>query len=155
MSQIPTAGELPRAPREVLRLMHRAMQTKSADALADLYADDAIHEFSFFTPNRPSRLTGRDAVRSSYREGWRNHPLTIDAIEDVFVYEATDPEIVMGQWRARATITATGKAVEITGVLVLRVRHGLIVYCRDFMDAMGIAHALGRPPFSRGAEGEN
>jgi len=32
---------------------------------------------------------------------------------------------------------------------VLRVRNGQIVHARDFMDALGVAHALGRPPFSQ------
>jgi ketosteroid isomerase-like protein len=137
-----------RSPRDVLRLYHLAMLTKSADDLADLYARDAIHEFSFFTPNSAPFLESREAVRAAYRDGWRNHPLAIDAIEEVFSHEATDPEVVMGQWRARATVSATGKRVDITGVLVLRVRDGLIVHARDFMDALGIANALGRLPFA-------
>ena len=153
MSQPSNAEPAERSPREVLRLYHLAMQNKSADDLADLYAPDAVHEFSFFTPNRPSLLEGQDAVRSAYREGWRDHPLTIDAIQDVFVYDATDPEVVVGQWRARATLAATGKALELTGLLVLRVRDGRIVHTRDFIDALGIAHALGRMPFAASAPG--
>jgi ketosteroid isomerase-like protein len=136
-----------RSPRDVLRLYQQAMKDGAADALADLYAQDAVHEFSFFTPNRPPRLEGREAVRSVYRAGWANHPLRVEAIENVFVYEATDPEVVMGQWRAKATLVATGEPVEITGLLVLRVREGLIAHTRDFMDGLGIAKALGRPPF--------
>jgi uncharacterized protein (TIGR02246 family) len=76
----------------VLRRYHDAMRTKSADALAELYAVDAVHELSFFTPNRPREL--------------------------------------------------------ITGLLVVRVHNGQIVHTRDFMDGLGIAHALGRAPFA-------
>lgn len=144
---VPPRSEVP-TPRDVLRLYYNAMQAKSADELADLYAADAIHEFSFFTPNRPPRLEGREAVRSAYRDGWRDHPLTINAIDDLFVCEATDPEVVIGQWRARAILKSSEKAVEITGLLVLRVRDGLIVHTRDFMDGLGIANALGRLPFT-------
>jgi ketosteroid isomerase-like protein len=43
---------------------------------------------------------------------------------------------------------ATGAAVEVTGLLALRVCGGKIVHCHDFMDAFGIARALGRPPFA-------
>jgi ketosteroid isomerase-like protein len=132
----------------VLRRYHDAMRTKSADALADLYAADAVHEFPFFTPNRPRELVGREAIRASYRAGWANHPLEIHAIEDVFVQVAADPEVVTGQFRAHASLRATGAAVEITGLLVLRVHNGLIVHTRDFMDGLGVAHALGRAPFS-------
>ena len=132
----------------VLHRYHDAMLTKSADALAELYAVDAVHEFSFFTPNRPRELVGREAIRASYRAGWADHPLEIHAIEDVFVHVAADPEVVTGQWRARASLRATGAPVEITGLLVVRVHNGEIVHTRDFMDALGIAHALGRAPFS-------
>lgn len=133
---------------DVLHRYHDAMRAKSADALAELYAQDAIHEFSFFTPNRPRELVGREAIRASYRAGWANHPLDIHAIEDVFVHPAADPEVVIGQWRARASLRATGAPVEITGLLVLQVRNGQIVHTRDFMDGLGISHALGRPPFA-------
>jgi ketosteroid isomerase-like protein len=132
----------------VLRRFHDAMLAKSADALADLYAVDAVHEFSFFTPNRPRELVGREAIRASYRTGWANHPLDIHAIEDVFVHVAADPEVVTGQWRARASLRATGAPVELTGLVVLRVHNGQIVHTRDFMDGLGIANALGRAPFS-------
>lgn len=134
-------------PRDVLRRYHAAMQAKSADALADLYAEDGIHEFSFYVPNRPERLVGREQVRASYREGWRDHPLDIAAIEDVFVHQTDDLEVVIGQWRAAATLRATGAQVGLTGLLALRVRGGQIVHTRDFMDGLGIARALGRPPF--------
>jgi ketosteroid isomerase-like protein len=124
------------------------MQARSADALADLYAEDAIHEFSFAVPNRPARYLGQAEVRAGYLAAWRDHPLDIDAIDDVFVHDATDPEVVVGQWRLQGSLRATGAAVEVTGLLVLRVRGGKIVHCHDFMDAFGIARALGRPPFA-------
>ena len=136
------------SPRELLRRFHAAMQAKSADALADLYAPDGIHEFAFYTPNRPRELVGREAIRASYRAGWANHPLDIHAIADVFVYEATDPEVAIGQWRASATLRATSAPVELTGLISLRARAGQIVHVRDFMDGLGVAHALGRAPFT-------
>jgi ketosteroid isomerase-like protein len=140
-----------RSPREVLRAFHDAMKTKSADALADLYAVEGTHELPFYTPNQTQTLVGREAVRDVYRRAWSDHPLDIERIDDVFVHEGEDREIVVGQWKARALVRATGKTIEITGLLVLRVRDGLIVHTRDFVDAMGITKALGREPFiSRG-----
>src|SRR3954468_17001523 len=98
ISRRPPMSEAMRSPRELLRLFHRAMAAKSADDLADLYAEDALHEFSFYTPHRPPQYVGREAVRAGYRDAWRDHPLAIDSIDDVFVYDATDPEVVIGQW---------------------------------------------------------
>lgn len=136
-----------RTPIEVLELYYGAMRDKSADDFAELYAMNAVHEFSFFTPNGPPRLEGREAVRSSYKDRWRNHPLMIKTINSVFIYQATDPEVVIAQWLAQAALsTASERAVEITGLLVLRVKDGLIVHTRDFMDSLGILHALGHTP---------
>jgi ketosteroid isomerase-like protein len=144
--------EVLRAPREVLRAFHAAMLAKSADALADLYATDGVHELSFPTPHQPPRILGREAIREAYARAWSDHPLDLARIDDVFVHEVDDHEHVVGQWRARATVRATGREVEITGLLVLRVQNGLIVHTRDFIDALGIARALGREPFARAAD---
>ena len=136
------------SPRELLHRYHAAMRAKDADALAELYAEDGVHEFAFFTPNRPAQLVGREAIRASYREGWANHPLEIDAIVDAFVEDGADPDVVVGQWRLTGTVRETGAPAGITGLLALRVRDGQIVHTHDFMDALGIAHALGRQPFA-------
>jgi ketosteroid isomerase-like protein len=139
-----------RSARDVLTLYHRAMAAKSADDLAALYAPDAVHEFSFFTPNRPSRLLGRESVRASYKQGWERHPLEIDAIDDVFVVEGADPEMIVGQWQLVGIVRSTRRPVAITGLLVLRVHDGFIVHARDFVDGLGVADALGRAPFALG-----
>jgi len=132
-------------PRQVLHRFYAAMQAKSADALADLYAEDGIHEFAFAVPNRPRQLVGREAVRASYTEGWRDHPLDLESIDDELLLPGADPEVVVGQWRARAT--HHGTPVSLTGLVILRVRAGEIVHCHDYMDALGVTRALGRPPF--------
>jgi len=147
-AQLPSELESSRSPRDVLGLYHRAMRAKSADDLAALYAPDGVHEFSFFTPGRSEPYAGREAIRAGYGQSWHNHPLAIDAIEDVFVHEAADPEVVIGQWRLTGSVIATGQPVVLTGLLVLRVRDGMIIHTRDFMDGMGVANALGRPPFA-------
>lgn len=132
-------------PRQLLRRFYDAMQAKSADALAELYAPAGIHQYGFAVPNRPHRLVGREAIRASYTEGWRNHPLDIESIDDELVVAGADPEIVVGQWRGRAH--HKGEPVSLTGLLILRVRAGEIVHGYDYMDALGVARAVGRLPF--------
>jgi len=133
----PTGLAAIRPARLVLRKLFDAMQAKSADAFADLYAEAGIHEFGFAVPDRPRQLVGREAIRQSYREGWRNHPLEIHGIDDELVLPGADPEVVVGQWRARAS--TGGAPVSITGLMILRVRASEIVHCYDYMD-------LGRRP---------
>jgi ketosteroid isomerase-like protein len=143
-----TFHETPATPREVLRRYHRAMAARSADALADLYAVDAVLEFPFFVPNAASKYAGREAIRQLYRAAWTNHPLEVDVVDDVFVIESADPEVVMGQWQLVGVLKAASRPVALTGLLVLRVRHGRVVHAREFIDGLGNAHALGRLPFA-------
>jgi uncharacterized protein len=53
----------------VLERYPRAMLHLSADELADLYAIDAVHEFTFLAPGRPERYEGCEEVPMSVR-GW-------------------------------------------------------------------------------------
>ncbi|MGP3922346.1 nuclear transport factor 2 family protein [Streptomyces sp. 8N616] len=42
------------------------------------------------------------------------------------------------------TLTTTGQSFSFPGLLVLRVRNGLIVHVRDYMDGLRVAHTMGR-----------
>ncbi|MEV5508945.1 nuclear transport factor 2 family protein [Streptomyces orinoci] len=137
---------MPPSPRDVLAAYHRAMLAWSADDLADLYAPDAVHEFPFLTPGWPERYEGREAVREGYRAAWGASPVRLRDIRDVVVFDGADPEVVVGQWKATATHADGGQPVEITGLLILRVRDGLITHALDYMDTLGTFHALGRLP---------
>ncbi|MGC5413307.1 nuclear transport factor 2 family protein, partial [Streptomyces sp. DT225] len=66
----PSETPAARTPREVLTRYYQAMIDKSPDALADLYAVDAVHEFPFASPGFPPRFEGREAVRAGYRAAW-------------------------------------------------------------------------------------
>jgi hypothetical protein len=62
-------------PRELLDRFQQAMLDFSPDSLADLFADEAIYEFVFWTPHRgPSqRMTGvRRSAPASGRHGGRS-----------------------------------------------------------------------------------
>ena len=133
---------LSRSPRDVLGLYHRALEARSADRLAELYAVDAVHEFSVLVSHRPPLCHGREAVRAAYRTAWAKDPLVIEALENTFVREAhDDPEVVIGQWQMHGTRLTTGERVVVNGLLFLQVRDGLIVHARDFLDGLETALA--------------
>jgi hypothetical protein len=68
----------------------RGMVAKSADALVDLYAADAVHEFPFPLSGTPERYSGREQLRAGYREAWSRTLLRIDSIENFTVHETLD-----------------------------------------------------------------
>ncbi|MEU2249506.1 nuclear transport factor 2 family protein [Streptomyces sp. NPDC019224] len=139
MPHLETAGV--RTPRGVLASYYRAMLGKSADELADLYAADALHEFPFTAPGFPPRYEGREAVRAGYRAAWGASPVRIDEVRTVSSYETADPEVIIAEHVVAGTLPAGGAAFTVPGLLVLRVRDGLITHVRDYMDTAALAGA--------------
>jgi ketosteroid isomerase-like protein len=127
----------------VLASFHQAMIDVSADDLADLYAVDGVHEFPFLSPGFPARYTGREEVRAGYRARWADHPVKLNEVRTVFVYQTTDPEVIVCAAELDGTLNATGQPFGASGLLTLQVRDGLITHCRDYMDSLGICHSLG------------
>jgi ketosteroid isomerase-like protein len=130
--------------REVLARYQRAMLDKSADDLADLYALDAVHEFPFLFPGMPSRYQGREEVRAGYRAVWGASPAQPQEIREVVVHQSTDSEVITVEQTVTGTVTTTGQPFSFPGLLVIRVRNGQIVHVRDYMDGLGVAHAMNR-----------
>ncbi|MFF7073889.1 nuclear transport factor 2 family protein [Streptomyces pseudovenezuelae] len=131
-------------PREVLARYQRAMLDKSADDLADLYAVDAVHEFPFLFPGMPERYEGREEVRAGYRAAWDASPAQPQEIREVAVHENTDPEVIVVEQIVSGTVTTTGRPFSFPCLLVIRVRNSRIVHVRDYMDGLGVAHAMDR-----------
>jgi uncharacterized protein len=136
----------PATPRELLARFHRAMLALSADALANLHASDATYEFALLTPGRPERYHGREEIRAGFGAAWAGAGVRMDEIRDVVVHETTDPEVIVAEQEAVATVLATGRAFTLPFLLVLRARDGEIVHLREYADALRRAVALDRLP---------
>jgi uncharacterized protein len=130
-------------PRGVLKRYHRAMLDTNADALANLYAGDGVHELPF-THDASGVLEGREAVRQRYRAAWAAAPIRLRAIVNVVVHEMADPEMLVAEQDIELTNAQTGADFVASFVLILRVRDGQIVHVRDYTDNLTIALALGR-----------
>ncbi|RKN40442.1 nuclear transport factor 2 family protein [Streptomyces hoynatensis] len=129
-------------PREVLARYRRAMLDGSADALAELYAEDAVHEFPFRFPGAPAGFVGREAVREGYRGMWSG-PVRAFGIREVAVHETADPEVIVVEQVVSAG-PGESPAAEVPGLLVLRVGgDGLLTHVRDYMDVTAVAAARG------------
>ncbi|WEP01031.1 nuclear transport factor 2 family protein (plasmid) [Streptomyces sp. FXJ1.172] len=120
-----------------------AMRKKSADALAALYAEDAVHEVPFTVPGFPPRFEGREAIRAAYGAMWSASPVVIDSVDTTALHRTSDEEVVVVEQHTRGHVGPEGPAFGVPSLLVLRIRAGLIVHCRDYMD--GLAVAMARP----------
>jgi ketosteroid isomerase-like protein len=128
----------------ILGRYHQAMIDKSADDLADLYAEEAVHELPFAAGRANGGLHGREAIRARYRSSWTSAPIRVNAITNVIVHHTTDPAVTIAEQDIDATNTMTGADVRASFVLVMRVEDGLIAHMRDYTDSLNIALALGR-----------
>lgn len=135
----------PATPADVLARRRQLMLNGDADGLADLFAPDAVIEFSFHgPPGTPVRLAGREVIRAYSRQVMAS-PLRLEEYEVAELYQAQDPEVVIAEMRATATVTTTGRAFTATSIQVLRIRDGHIVLFRDFADPRLLEEVTGKP----------
>jgi uncharacterized protein len=122
-------------PADVLARRRQLMLNGDADGIADLFAPDGVIEFCFHGPpgTPPVRLEGQEAIREYSRRVMAS-PLRLEDYEVAEFYQAEDPEVVIAEMRARATLTTTGRSITARSIQVLRIRDGHIVLFRDFAD---------------------
>jgi ketosteroid isomerase-like protein len=140
------APAAPASPADVLARRRQLMLAGDADGLADLFAPGAVIEFCFHgPPGTPVRLEGREAIRAYSRQVMAS-PLRLEEYEVTELYQARDPEVVIAEMRAKATVTTTGRPLTATSIQVLRIRDGHIVLFRDFADPRLLEDVTGEPP---------
>lgn len=129
-------------PADVLARRRQLMLSGDADGFADLFAPDAVIEFSFHgPPGTPVRLEGREAIRE-YSRRIMASPLRLEAYEVTELYQTQDPAVVIVEMRAKATL-ATGRPMTATSIQVLRIQAGHIELVRDFADPRILADVIG------------
>ncbi len=132
-------------PADVLTRRRHLMLNGDADGLADLFAPGAVIEFSFHgPPGTPVRLEGREAIREYSRQVMAS-PLRLEDYEVTELYQTQDPEVVIAEMRAKATVTTTGRSITATSIQILRIREGHIVLFRDFADPRVLEDVIGEP----------
>ena len=133
-------------PADVLARRRQLMLDGDADGLADLFAPDAVLEFCFHgPPGTPVRLEGREVIRE-YSRRVMESPLRLEDYEVTELYQTRDPEVVIAEMRAKATVTTTGRSIAATSIQILRIRDGRIVLFRDFADPRILEDVTGEPP---------
>ena len=122
-------------PADVLARRRQLMLDGDADGFADLFAPDAVIEFCFHGPpgTPPVLLEGRDAIRADSRR-FVASPLRLEDYEVTEFYQTQDPEVVIVEMGAKATLTTTGRSITARSIQILRIRQGHIVLFRDFAD---------------------
>jgi len=139
-------------PADVLAQRRRMILSGDIDGYADLFAPDGVIETPFAPPGAPSRLEGREAIREYSRRVMAS-PLQLEDYEVTELYQTQDPEVVIVEMRAKATLTTTGRSVAATSIQILRIREGQIVLFRDFADSRVLEDVIREPRTAESASG--
>jgi uncharacterized protein (TIGR02246 family) len=132
-------------PADVLARRSQLILNGDADGFAALFAPDAVIESSFAgPPGTPARLEGREAIRAYTRQVVAS-PLRLEDYEVAELYQTQDPEVVIAEMRARATVTTTGRSFTATSIQILRIRDGHIVLFRDYANPRILEDLTGEP----------
>jgi len=103
------------------------------EAMAELYAPDAVHE----DPNLHETIVGRDAIRGYYAEQWRRWPKARHGRRSAA--SASDRVFVEWWWQRDGT-----EASEVRGVSIFTVRDEQIVLDVAYWDPTDVRADGGR-----------
>jgi uncharacterized protein len=92
----------------------------------------------------PSRLQGREQIRTFMQANWETNPLRYKAYRNVVIYETADPEVIVVEQDVTGTAATTGRDFTLPNIVLLRVRDGQIVHFRDYVNVVAVAAAAGR-----------
>ena len=126
-------------PRDVFALVRRRWLANRPDLDEDLLADDAVVEFPFAPPGRPSRFDGRARFLDFARPQRAAFPVRFDDVRDVVVHDTADPEVIVVEYVMAGTLTTTGSQAAAPFISVLRVRDGKVVHWCEYQNPLAMA----------------
>jgi ketosteroid isomerase-like protein len=131
-------------PEEVFLTVAQRVCDRDYDNIHELYAEqtDVRHPMNPFG-DRP--LLSREALREHFASA---RSVVGDVIRfqpaNVRIHRTTDPEVIVAEFEYAGSVTATGEPFSVPGIFVLRVRDGLIVESRDYIDHVAMLRARGQ-----------
>lgn len=129
-------------PEQLLDRYHAAMIAADADAFAELYAPEGVHEFGFVNPQGVSRLQGPDQIRDFYRPLWAQTPVAVDRIENTSLCRTDTEGMIINELVSIGHRRPDGKPFRLAGLVILTARAGKIIKVRDYMDVFGLRQQL-------------
>ena len=127
--------------REVVEQVLRAGREMDTDTFVNLIAPDGYVEWPYRPAGIPGRLEGRERIRE-FLTAQANGFIRFDEYRNTVIHETTDPEVVIVEYDAHGTVIPTGAPLHQTIIAVLRIRDGLVVSYRDYLNPLVLAEAL-------------
>src|ERR1700722_15671445 len=129
-------------PAQVLERRRELLLNHDTEGFADLFEADGVIEILVAGPDVPAPRDGQQAIRD-YSRRMAASALRIDDLDTVAVHHTDDPEVLIVELVAKATVTTTGHPFTARSIQVFRFRDGKILLFRDYADPNALAEALG------------
>lgn len=127
--------------REVVEHVLRAGREMDTETFVGLFAPEGYIEWPYRPAGIPGRVEGREQIRE-FLTARANDFVRFDEYRNTVIHETTDPEVVIVEYDAIGTVIPTGAPLHQTIIAVLRIRNGLVVSYRDYLNPLVLAEAL-------------
>ena len=127
--------------REVVEQVLRAGREMDTETFVSLIAPDGYVEWPYRPAGVPGRLEGREQIRE-FLNAQAKDLVRFDEYRNTVIHETVDPEVVIVEYAAPGTVIPTGAPLHQTIIAVLRIRDGLVVSYRDYLNPLVLADVL-------------
>ena len=111
-----------------------ALAVSDADAIAEMWTDDAVLEFPFAPEGFPSRIEGRPAIERYFRDALE--VVTPIGYPDRVVTPLADPDGCLIEFGSRLTVGDDPTVFENKYITLVRVRDGKIAHFKEHYDSV-------------------
>jgi uncharacterized protein len=126
--------------RDVVEQVLRASREMDTETFVNLIAPDGYIEWPYRPAGIPGRVEGREQISEFLAE--TKGLVRFDEYRDTVIHETTDPEVVIVEYDAHGTVLPTGAPLHQTIIAVLRIKEGLVVSYRDYLNPLVLAETL-------------
>jgi ketosteroid isomerase-like protein len=127
--------------REVVEQVLRAGREMDTETFAGLIAPDGYIEWPYRPAGVPGRVEGRERIRE-FLTAQAKGLVKFEEYRNTVIHETTDPEVVIVEYDVHGTVIPTGAPLHQTIIAVLRIRDGLVVSYRDYLNPLVLAETL-------------
>jgi ketosteroid isomerase-like protein len=127
--------------REVVEQVLSAGLAMDTERFVSLFAPDGYVEWPYQPAGVPGRVEGRERLRE-FLTAQAQGLVRFDEYRDTVIHETTDPEVVIVEYDVHGTVIPTGAPLHQRIIAVIRVRDGLVVSYRDYLNPLVLAETL-------------
>ena len=121
-------------------LVEELTQPGDPGKLLAAMAPDAVIEWPYRPDGVPGELRGKEEI-AAFMAGPATL-VTLHEYTDVVIHETADPEVVIVEYTAHGTVTATGAPFTQRPIQVIRVRDGQVVLFRDYINPLPLLEII-------------